>query len=407
MEGFFSKETVASTQILDRLTGCAACGLYRQCSSPKMEASGEGRRSILIIAEAPGEMEDATGKHLIGSPGQFLKSKLWKNYGINVDRDCRKINACNCRPPGSRAPSNDEISHCRPRVLSEIERFQPKMILLLGGAALESFLGNRWKGDEGLGGIVRWRGWTIPDRDVNAWVCPLFHPSYVQRSIKMDQKVADVIFEQDLERAFEKLREPVPTYAREQSLVRRERNPRKIYEFLQNTIDWGQPISIDYETTGLKPQALGHQIVTCSISTSGMDAFAFPLPNEGAVKKKLCDLLGSSLIPKRAHNIKFEDTWTKEILHTEVKNWEWDSMIAAHILDNRALITGLKFQTYVQFGLIDYDSHVKSFLKASKNEVGNGFNRIHEIPMDDLLLYNGLDTIFEFRLSELQRRMIK
>jgi uracil-DNA glycosylase family 4 len=369
-----------------------------------MEATGEGKRGVLFIAEAPGEDEDRLNKQLIGRAGQYLRKKLL-SYGIDLDRDCRKINAVNCRPANNRTPTSEEINHCRPRVWAEIESFRPKMIILLGGPAVESFLGGRWMKD--LGGISRWRGFTIPDRDVSAWVCPTFHPSYVQRSLKMDNKVVEVIFDQDLEQAFDKLREPMPNFLNEKSLVTREYNSRKIYNRLQSYIDWGQSIAFDYETTGLKPQAPGHRIVTCSISTSGMEAFAFPIPEDGVVRRKLCEVISSPFIPKRAHNMKFEDTWSKEILGVHVGNWEWDSMIAAHIIDNRSLSSGLKFQAYIHFGLCDYDSHIEPLLKSGENKVGNSFNRIHEIPMDDLLVYNGLDSLLEFRLSEIQMRMIK
>ena len=63
--------------------------------------------------------------------------------------------------------------------LKIIEKYKPKVIILLGGSSLLSMIGYRWKKD--LGGITKWRGWTIPDRDFKAWICPTFHPSYVDR----------------------------------------------------------------------------------------------------------------------------------------------------------------------------------------------------------------------------------
>jgi len=41
-----------------RMAGCGRCGLYKQCISPKMKATGGGEKGILIIAEAPGRQED-------------------------------------------------------------------------------------------------------------------------------------------------------------------------------------------------------------------------------------------------------------------------------------------------------------------------------------------------------------
>ena len=119
-------------------------------------------------------------------------------------------------------------------------------------------------------------------------------------------------------------------------------------------------------------------------------------------------MLENPAVRKLAANIKYEDTWTEEILGTTVQGWVWDTMQAAHILDNRTYISSLKFQTYVHFGVIDYDSHMKEFLTSDKKgEHGcNEFNRIDEAPIKDTLIYNGLDSLYELRLANLQRRLM-
>jgi hypothetical protein len=80
-------------------------------------------------------------------------------------------------------------------------------------------------------------------------------------------------------------------------------------------------------------------------------------------------------------------------------------MQAAHILDNRPGILGLKFQTYVNFGVVDYDSHIAPYL-TSNSKNGNAFNRVDDIPIDDLLEYCAMDSLFEYRLAEIQRRLM-
>ena len=403
--GFFTSTEAASSESLSRMTGCGACGLYRHCLSPKMEATGKNEKGILVIAEAPGEEEDRKNKHLVGETGQFLRDKL-RPMGIDLDRDCRKINAVNCRPPKNRTPTSQEIAHCRPRVWAEIATSKAHLILLLGNAAVESFLGHRWKKD--LGGISKWRGWSIPDREVNAWVCPTFHPSYVQREIRANRSVVDAIFESDLRHAFRRLDRDTPKFLREQGLVERVTDPRRICTYLESLATFGGPVALDYETTGLKPQAPGHRVVSCAFSTSGTSAFSFLLPKGGPTISRLREVLQNPEIEKRAHNMKFEDTWSTVALQTPVNGWGWDSMLAAHVLDNRSGITSLKFQAYIHFGLIDYDSHIEPFLKSTDdNLVGNGFNRIHEIPVDDLLTYGGMDSMLEFRLSEIQMKKMR
>jgi hypothetical protein len=59
MAGFFTKE---QTQSITRPDGkhlsCNSCGLYKQCSSPKMQPYGNFEKQIMCIGDAPSEEED-------------------------------------------------------------------------------------------------------------------------------------------------------------------------------------------------------------------------------------------------------------------------------------------------------------------------------------------------------------
>lgn len=408
--GFFKLDEVSSNDSLARLTGCGACGLYKNCENPKMQATGRGEKGILIIAEAVSAEEDKQGRQLVGAAGTLLRKKL-AEHGIDLERDCRKINAVCCRTPKGRAPNANEIAQCHPRVLEELKSFKPKVILLLGGAAVSSFLLGRWKKD--LGGITKWRGWTIPDRDFKAWVCPMFHPSYVLRSSDENAKgqyqpVVEVIFNKDLKQAVGCLDRPSPKDPDERSLVEIIEDPRDLCHKLGNTIELESLIAFDYETTGLKPHSPKQRIVSCSISLSGNHAWSFLMPAKGSKAFRLFqELMTCERIGKMAHNAKFEDNWTNVKVGVPVVNWEWDSMIAAHVLDNRSEVTGLKFQAYVHFGILPYDEHISPFLDSDKSEGGNTLNRIDEIPKHELLLYGGLDSMLQFRLAALQKGMLK
>jgi hypothetical protein len=95
----------------------------------------------------------------------------------------------------------------------------------------------------------------------------------------------------------------------------------------------------------------------------------------------------------------------------EVKGWYWDTMLFAHVFDNRQGITSIKFLTYVLFGIVDYDSEVAPYLKAKDEKDGNALNRITEllkIPggREMLLKYNGWDSVCEFRACEWQMQQV-
>ena len=396
---FFSEKT--QIKIQSKTFDCHTCGLYKNCLSPKMEASGEGRKGILVIAEAPGKTEDERGEQLVGQAGKLLEKKLYR-LGIDLHRDCRKINAVNCRPPKNRAPTSREIEACRSRVWKEIESTKPKLILLLGSPAIESFLGHRWK--KNRGGIGKWRGWVIPDRDVHAWVVPLYHPSFILRS--EGKPVIDLIFEQDLKQAIQYLDMPFPKFKDEKKQVKRLINAEEIIHELKaiyrkSKTDSNFLLAFDYEATGLKPQAKGHKIVCVSLCCDANEAIAFPMMKDTNMMKWFRRLLENPKVKKTAHNIKFEDIWTREILGININGWHWCGMQASHIQDNRPGISGLKFQVYINFGVVDYDSHIAPYLQGDKKN-GNSFNRIDEVPLEDLLLYCGLDSLFEYRLARKQ-----
>jgi uracil-DNA glycosylase family 4 len=397
MEGFFSK-TETEAPAIKRATGCGACGLYRQCKTPRFEVCGDGRKKILVIAEQPGATEDERGQQLVGESGQFLRRKL-RGLGIDIDKDCRKINAVACHPEKGRTPTDLEIECCRPRVWKEIEEFKPKLIVLMGGAAVQSFLKHRLKE---VGGINKWRGWTIPDRDVHAWVAPMFHPAHVLHAEK--NPAVETVFNLDLTAALALLDTPFPIILKEESCVEVIHNDTKLCEILRNALEWRYPFTIDIECTGLKPHKPGHQIITCAIASDRDRAHAFNFPVPGSKPfRMLRRVLMDPLIGKLAHNMKFEDNWLNFFMGSPVEGWVWDSMIAAHLLDNREDITGLKFQAYVNFGCLDYSSHIEQYWQSSDGDTSNNsINRIMEAPRNELLLYNGIDALVEMRLAEKQ-----
>jgi DNA polymerase len=402
MKGFFKKEDTEAEVKRANVRGCGACKLYKKCNSPKMKPSGEGKKKILIVAEAPGKKEDNEGVQLIGQAGRKLQ-KMLRSLGCDLHEDCWKTNAVNCRPPKNRTPSDAEISYCRPAVLKAMKK-KPSLVLLLGTSAVKSYLGHRWKKD--LDGIAKWRGWTIPDREYGCWVCPTYHPSFLL--YEKTPPSAEVLMMQDLKRALGKLKEDVPVFKDEREMVE-ILHPGRAVKFLNWLERNPRPTAFDYETTGLKPHREGHRIVCASIAWARDKAVAFSLEDE-RVRKAFVRYLKNAKIFKIASNIKFEEVWSRVILGTKVRGWKWCTMNAAHVLDNRRGITSVKFQAAVRYGLLDYDSEISPFLKATPEEEekygANGFNTIDQADPEKLLLYCGIDSLLEFRVCMDQKREI-
>jgi len=86
-----------------------------------------------------------------------------------------------------------------------------------------------------------------------------------------------------------------------------------------------------------------------------------------------------------------------------VRNWYWDTMLASHVMDNRPGITSIKFQSFVLLGQSSYDDHIKKFFQSPKGEERN---QIDLIDMDDLLLYNGLDSLLQYKVGIKQMELL-
>lgn len=393
MKGFFSKkETESVSAVGGKIHSCVSCGLYKNCKNPKMKPYGNFKKGIIVLGEKPSKSDDQSGKPFQGKEGRFLKKAL-DDLGIDLFEDCLSLNAINCAPKKEELPTTLEIDHCRSVIVwKALQSYQPKVIIVLGGSALQSVIGHRWSGSAS---IHKFQGFTIPDQDLKAWVCPTFSIDSVMKSNKKDLYN---IWNEDLEKAIQKVEEP---------FLRSKKPEIEVVKDLRflDTYPKDHLGAFDYETTGIKPQRKGHKIVCCSIADSEDHAWVFKMPKTRKGRYPFRKWLNDRSIPKMAHNMKFEDTWSNEILKVPVNGWEWDSMMAAHILNNRTGITSLKFQNYVHFGIIDYASEVSPFLKSKGgDDSGNSFNQILELlrtqaGTDSLLEYNALDSVYEYRLA--------
>ena len=307
----------------------------------------------------------------------------------------------------TRTPTTEEINACRRMVWAQVKKLKPKAILLLGNVALESFLGHRWP--EGLGGINKWRGHTIPDRDVEAWVIPTFHPNIFNED--NFKPVIKTIFKADLMRLNECLDKEYLAPKDEQKCVRILTSEKRVIAELKEIYAAGvqfqhtKPImfAFDYEATGRKPHATGHRIVCVSFCVRSSEAVVFQMTP--AILKWWRRIMTFPGILKTAHNVPFEQSWTKNIYGVEVEGWCFCTMHGAHVLDNRQGTKGLKFQLYTKFGLLDYSSHIKKYLESAKNNA-NSFNQIDKIDIKELMLYCGIDSLGQYRLAYRQMREI-
>lgn len=347
----------------------------------------------MILGEAPGADEDASGRQFTGKTGQLLRGAL-AEIGINADRDCVFTNSLICRPPDNATPNSKQVEWCRPNLMQALADYDVDVIIPLGSVAVESLIGWAWK--SGTGGINRWAGFQIPCRSPNVWICPTYHPSYISREEK--NAALRLWWGRHLRAAFELSGKPhtppIPDLAAGVEIIR---DPETAADIVRQMQTKGGPIAFDFETDRLKPDRDGAKLVTCAICYRGRRTIAYEL--RGAAVGATRDILRGDNI-KLGANVKFEKRWAMAKLGLVVKNWRWDCMQAAHILDHRPGVTSVKFQSFVRFGVDSYNDHIEEFLSKSGPDGGNQILR--EIEIDDLLRYNGLDALLEYMIAKHQ-----
>jgi uracil-DNA glycosylase family 4 len=368
----------------------------------------------LIIGEGPGEFEDERNRQFIGNAGSELV-RLVDALGINLRQDCWLYNAIQCRATEhgkNRNPTTDEINYCRPNVIELINKLKPERIICLGKYAVQSVCWYAWtqnnKEYTDDGAMSKWAGWQIPSTRLNAWICPTYHPSFVLRNGRPDRggfipnKATAPYVQDHLEAAFALKGRPhpirIPDYRRQVGVFH---DPGRAVQAIRVLMSSGKMLSFDYETDRLKPDHKDARIVCASIS-DGKSAVAFPWT--GGIVRVFQEFIKSD-IPKCGANIAFEERWTWKLLGCGVRNWQWDTMLGAHWRNCQHGICGLKFQAFVHLGVPDYSSHLDSLLKDSQDS--NSPNKIDQIALDDLMLYCGLDSLYEWLVAEKQMKGLR
>lgn len=158
------------------IAGCRACDL---CAERKQAVPGVGDENAgwLFIGEGPGAEEDARGEPFVGQAGRLLDAML-AAIGLKRGEDVYIANAVKCRPPENRTPEAAEMAACFPFLKRQIALIQPKLIVLLGRAAVNSVLG-----DDGSLASLRGKALAFRDGDREIPVLVTYHPAYLLRNL--------------------------------------------------------------------------------------------------------------------------------------------------------------------------------------------------------------------------------
>lgn len=186
-------ETQENYEILEKVK--AKCENCRKCSlgstrTKLVFSGGVPNNKLMLIGEAPGYWEDQKGEPFVGKAGQLL-DKIFASVGLSRQKDVYICNTQKCRPPYNRNPLPEEKEACREYLDMQVGTLRPKIILLCGGVAVQSFI-------EGAKGITRVRGQWF-DGPYGSKMMPIFHPSYLLRNDSREKGSPKWLMWQDIQ----------------------------------------------------------------------------------------------------------------------------------------------------------------------------------------------------------------
>jgi DNA polymerase len=150
------------------------CPLKAMGARQSVFARGRPDAPVMIIGEGPGADEDLQGTPFVGKAGQLLDRML---AAAGLAEDVFITNTVFWRPPGNRTPTAEEQAICAPFLARAIELVDPRLLVLVGGAAAKAMLG-RPEGILSLRG--RWTEWTGEDGHGRPTL-PTLHPAFLLR----------------------------------------------------------------------------------------------------------------------------------------------------------------------------------------------------------------------------------
>lgn len=169
----------ALTLLQQRLLACRLCQEHGYIARAHPIVSGQVEDQLFVIGQAPGHRSVAQDRPFTGPGGRILQKWLEQagfppGY-LHEHTYLSSLTRCdpgkNPRGNGDRRPSPQEVALCRPYLEAELRLVQPKVVLLVGGMAIEAFFG-KGRLEEIIG--------TYQERD-GIFFLPLPHPSGVSR----------------------------------------------------------------------------------------------------------------------------------------------------------------------------------------------------------------------------------
>lgn len=286
---------------------------------PRLVQQGPKDAKIVIVGEAPGATEDASGVPFSGGSGELL-DRILSRAGI-ARSDCFITNVCHTRPPKNEfeyfvkpQPHLDLVTGLI-QLKADLDVIRPNIVVALGSWPLQFLTGKK--------GIDKWRGSLLPSTLTQGLkVMGTYHPAYCLRVYDY-KAVAEMDFVRvKAQSAYPELRLPHRNH-----ILAPERDTllRLLHEL--TTLTPPEWLAVDIECWEISPGKWKLACVGFSDDKSRSIVIPCNEPWQMDAIKQLC----GHPCKKVFQNGQF-DTTVLEDNGIPVVNFAWDTMLAHHAL---------------------------------------------------------------------------
>ncbi|MBV9488177.1 MAG: uracil-DNA glycosylase [Verrucomicrobia bacterium] len=167
----------------ERVIQCRKCPHLVAFRHQVVFGTGNPHAELMFVGEAPGAEEDLRGEPFVGRAGELL-TRIIDTMGFSRS-EVYIANVLKCRPdmppnaPGNRPPTPEEMQTCLPYLREQIALIRPRVMVALGGTAMQGLFGTARPMRELRG---RWHSFG------EIAVMATFHPSYLLRNQALSEK---------------------------------------------------------------------------------------------------------------------------------------------------------------------------------------------------------------------------
>ena len=160
-------------KLKEKISSIQNCNLLRSAKNLIM-GDGDINSPIMLIGEAPGELEDNSGHSFQGEIGGLLK-KMLLAINIKIEKVYTTYSV-NFRIPEDRKPTAQEIRRYSIFLKEHVSIINPKIVILMGSTAMEALTGlnNKISSERG-----KWKEIILKNKSFPLIIT--FSPSYLIR----------------------------------------------------------------------------------------------------------------------------------------------------------------------------------------------------------------------------------